>query len=670
MSMLQTLIQIGQQVSQGRGEWEDIIDVPDFSKEKKKGLRLLSATMLFDIDEMQIVLDENSIKEFSEDDAHNFKNIKIQGGNNKAIYTCVFAPKSLEQLRKTFWGILDKEGKSPERGQFREAIDKDFPQLSKSLLSLVLEKVFTLRQIFQEKFIDKENDSFLYRPPQKEPEKHISISQILNLGKQDYLVLLNTSIRCSELGIDSPTLICELDGYEAFMKTKFLQKEVSSSKSANKLCYATGEHYNDVGEIAFNTRYNINKMFVTTTRNYASNFSKDGFDNSYQASNEIQKLLERGSEYVLNNHSIQIAGINHCIIPHIFSQCQFADNTLMTKLTKRSELLFRVQEVKDLTLQIDDADTDIYWLEFYGYESDGNFFKTINHIKDVSKTHFSKLLKVFQQVNRDLNEIEGMEWQNVMSRGKDAPPLALNFQTLYSIIPLRKDKEKKNEALVLFKSILEQRQVDAQKLLEHFVELALCHRYHRHKSFNNIYAPETISDNTIHFDFAIRNATYQYLAIFQVLKRLNLLKNMEENINNNLILIDEQEVVPYQQKIEIFFNSMGYSEPQKAMFYLGRALNGVAYAQVKAKHINKPILEKVNYNGMDTKSILKLYADLREKVKQYTKHNTLNTVEPNLGKFDERFQPTNWKMSSEEALFFMFSGYSFRIPVEKTTENN
>ncbi len=665
--MLQTLIQIGKQVSHGRGEWDDIIDVPDISKEREKGLRLLTATMLFDLDEMQIVLDENSIKEYSEDDSHNFKNIKIQGGNNKAIYACVYAPKSLEQLRKTFFGVLDKEGKTPEKGQFSEAIDKDFGHLSSSLLSLVLKDIFRLRSEFEEKFIDQESKSFLYRPPQKQPEKHTSVAQQLSLDKQDFLVLLATSVKSTQLGIITPTLISQIEGYETFMKAKFLVSEKDSIDSNQKLCYASGEVYEDVGEIAFNTRYNINKMFVTTTRNYASNFSNDGFGQSYQASNAVQKFLERGSDYLLNNHTVLIAGINHCIIPQVFSQNQVDSMVLMTKLTNRSEFLFRIQEAKDLTNQIEDTDPDIYWIDFIGYESDGNFFKTINYIKNVSKKHFDRLLKTFQKINREFNQVEGIEWQNVMSRGKDTLPLSLNFQTLYSITPLRKDKEKKNEALVLFKAILEQRKVDAQKLFEHYVELVLCHRYHRYKSYNNIYAPETINDKTVHFDYAIRNATYQYLAIFQVLKRLNLLKNMEDA---NTISTEEQEPTSYQQKTEAFFEAMGYTEAQKAMFYLGRALSGIASAQVKAKHANKPILEKVNYNGMDVKSILKLYADLREKVKQYVKYDTLRFVEPQLGNFDERFQPTNWKMSSEEALFFLFSGYSFRVSTDKKSDNN
>ncbi len=72
-------------------------------------------------------------------------------------------------------------------------------------------------------------------------------------------------------------------------------------------------------------------------------------------------------------------------------------------------------------------------------------FKTINYIKDVSK-HTDRLLKTFQKINREFNQAEGIDWQIVMSRGKDSQPLSLNFQTLYSITPLREDKEKRNEA--------------------------------------------------------------------------------------------------------------------------------------------------------------------------------------------------------------------------------
>lgn len=662
--MLQTLIQIGKQVSKGRGEWDDIIDVPNVAKEQEKKLRLLTATILFDLDKNEIILNTDSVKEYEEDDAFTYKNIKVQGGNNKAIYTCVFAPKSLEQFRKTFFGVLDKEGKAPEKGQFNEAIEKDFAYLSDSLLYRSLKNIFLLRDIFEQQFIDSETKSLLYKPPQKSPESHTSIYQILTLSKQDVLVLLASSVKSTELGISEPTLISNLEGYEDFMRDKFLNRGGNSStQKKRQVCYASGKVYEDVAEIAFSNRYSLNKMFVTTTRNFASSFSADSFNLNYQASGEIQKYLERGSDYVLKNHTVLIAEVNHCILPQVFSQSKIDETALLTKLSKRSELLFRPQEYKDLSTQIEDAEPDVYWIDFLGFESDGNYFKTINYIKDVSKTHFNRLLKTFQQVHREFKNVAGIEWDKVMSRGKDSSPMSLNFQIIYSLIPLRKDKEKKNEALVHFKAILEQRKLDPNKLFGHYRELVLCHRFHRYKSYTNIYAPETIKDKTSHFDFAVRNATYQYHAIFQVLNRLNLLKDMEETINTDTSAPEGNE--SYQEKLEAFFTKMRYKEPHKAMFYLGRSLSGIASAQVQAKHANKPILEKVNYNGMDVRSILKLYKELREKVKQYAKFNTFNYVEPSLRRFDERFQPENWELGPEEALFYLFAGYSFWISNDK-----
>ncbi len=561
----------------------------------------------------------------------------------------------MSQFAETFFG---KPLRDAEKGDFVDYIDGNskYEFLTESIFYKCLIGIKALKSKFENSFFDSQKGTY----------STVALLKFMKLANTDKVVLLTSKVKANYLGLSNPVHLSELDGFEQFWLSA---KE--KQKSDLGLCYATNELVDDVSQFKeiSSQSYSINKMFVTTYRNYAGGFNAQSFKSNYQVSNNIQKLLEAGGQYVLKNHVLKIADVGHFVLPQVFSQSNVNFQELLTKIYKRSELLFLEKQVKEFIDQIEDSDSIIYWIDFIGFYTDGNSFKTINYIKDVSKTHFDRLLKTFQKVNREFNQVEGIEWQNVMSRGKDSLPLSLNFQTLYLITPLRKDKEKKNEALVLFKAILEQRKVDAQKLFEHYVELLLCHRYHRYKSYNNIYEPETINDKTVHFDYAIRNATYQYLAIFQVLKRLNLLKNMEE-ANINSISTEEQEPTSYQQKTEAFFETMGYTEPQKAMFYLGRALSGIASAQVKAKHANKPILEKVNYNGMDIKSILKLYADLREKVKQYVKYDTLKFVEPPLSNFDERFQPTNWKMAPDEALFFLFSGYSFRVPTDKKTDNN
>ena len=114
--MLQTQIRIGKQLSQGRGDWDDILDAPKIEMEVKGKV----VPLIFNLDEQRV--DFGSLLEYDPDESPGrYFNIKIQGGNNKAVYTCV-EWKKLEQLRKAFFGIVDKKGTEPDRGQFADAL--------------------------------------------------------------------------------------------------------------------------------------------------------------------------------------------------------------------------------------------------------------------------------------------------------------------------------------------------------------------------------------------------------------------------------------------------------------------------------------------------------------------------------------------------------------------
>ena len=47
--MLSTLIKLGEQLSNGRGEWDDIIDFPNIAKEREKNIKCFVAELLFDL---------------------------------------------------------------------------------------------------------------------------------------------------------------------------------------------------------------------------------------------------------------------------------------------------------------------------------------------------------------------------------------------------------------------------------------------------------------------------------------------------------------------------------------------------------------------------------------------------------------------------------------------
>ncbi len=105
---------------------------------------------------------------------------------------------------------------------------------------------------------------------------------------------------------------------------------------------------------------------------------------------------------------------------------------------------------------------------------------------------------------------------------------------------------------------------------------------------------------------------------------------------------------------------MEYQDAHRALFYLGRALNKVAQVQAEKGYKSKPIMDKLNYSGMDAKAIVRLSEDLMEKVKQFQlRKEPKKNPEKALRRFSDYFKYIGWNMPPEEALFFILSGYSF-----------
>jgi CRISPR-associated protein Csh1 len=644
--MLNTLLQIGQWQREGISEWDRFLNKPSVVTEDKKGnkIRNFIAEIVFDLDAKDVYLTSDSLKEYDEEsDVERYKALKTQGRNSKSIYATV-EPAKLVQLFKTFFGKAKDD--SVDVGEFTEAIDKSPPHYKESDLYQILQEIFILRPVFKDKYLDGEKANV------KE------INRELGLEWNNNLVLIYASIKSVALGYNAPTPISSLEDYTSFLKLKLFPPVENKSDGQNKLCYASGEYSEGVAELSLASRYSLNKMFVSTTKNYASQFSKKSFSLNYQISSDNQEKLDLASSFLLNNYKTRIAGIEHVILPQFLSTENIEIDLVLDKLKAKSDLLFSLKTLESLAKDMEFDAKEIFWINFIAFESDGNFFKTLALIKDVSKFHFQHVLEAFDDIKWSMRELDyAVDWDSVTKEyGKIS---FFNLNSVYGLIPIRKDKEKKNTALLLFKSILEQRKIDRDILFHYFSELMLCHYYERYASYTNVrkYGKE-------YFGLAVRDCVFKYLAFIQVLTKLKLI-NMEEDVQG---LPAEEIINDFDRKVESFFERMKLNDDQKAMFYLGRMLNAVVYLQ---KDKNKTVLDKLNYNGMDKDSIVRLRIDLFEKAKQY---NQVSKVVFHDGHFGQLFDFKTWSMNPQESLFFILSGYSFGIVKSQDsstqTENN
>ena len=653
--MLQTLLKIGEWQSQGKSEWDRFLDYPKAEREDKHGNPIKNYTLpiIFDLDNGEVIISQENLREYRVEDVRKALGNKMKGSNSKAICSAGLS-KRLGRISQSFFG---KERTKTENGELIESIAKEKPELLTENLKNILSKIFDLKEEFLQHTV--------YSP--KERIDIRAINDSFDLAKGENIIFLATYLKSEEFGYKELTPFADIPNYRTFLEYSFLgdKNEKDFKKSKEKLCYASGKMKENVEELNLSTRYSLNKMFVTETKNYASLFSKKKFPISYQVSAENQEKLDYASDYLLNQgYKVRIANLDHVILPQFQQNSKVNLEMALEAIHRTSDILFNIPKLEDFSKNVQvEIDEEIFWLNFIAFESDGNFFKSTEIIKDVSSFHFSKILKIFSDIDWKYREAGFVDWNNVMMEydydAKEHVSRKLNFNSLFKIIPLRKDKEKKNKALELFKTILENRKVNKSILYDYFVELVLCHYYERYKSYTSVkdYSQNGKKSKQDYLEWAIRDSVFKYHAFIQFLKKLNLI-DMEDTTTNPPKEISGNK---FDQAIQKFFIEMDMTDrkDQQAMFYLGQMLSSVESLQ---KEKTKTVIQKVNFNGMEKDSIQRLRSDLIEKAKQYNSLNKAIFIDEKFGKV---FHYNKWNMNPNEALFFLLTGYSFWLNTKK-----
>lgn len=617
--MLQTLSKIGEQLLEGHGIWARLTIDPKTTEDKNQWV----CPILFDCNEPEIRF-MNLERYYPSDDPdtepssikYKYINPDKWGRRGRKCALTVEA-KNYTMLPETFFG------KSGEGSPMLQSMKEFDSGLANSELFKAIENVYEVFNNSQE---------------QLDLQK---IKEHYGLGGNDEIVLFYALIRSPKIKNGETTPLNQLTGFEDL----FIRKFGTPEGLKTGIDYVTGFETNETQGADFTGRYNIHKIFQTTTFNFASNFSD--FNGNFRSSPDTLAALDKASGFILKKWNTYIAGVSHIIVPSFLhkDQKQIDLQEISDFILKSNELLFRLSEVETLSDSIVDQDIKIFWINYIAFESDGNSFKIMNHIKDVNSRYLLRLIEAFKEIEEQFNPYIKSKY-------------SFTLQTIYNLVPIREQKAKNNEALLLFKDILEQHAIDPEILYKHFIRLIKCHRNGqfnekgRHRSFTNIRKIES-------FDYAVMDACFKYHALFKILRTLNL---MPMETTDQSELKPQEATSEFQNKVQEFFQKMNYPPEKQALFYLGRVLSHVAYAQYKKKHESKPVLNKLNFSGMDVPAIMRLSLDLNEKTRQYNIHYITDW---DFARFREIFNEEDWPLSSEQNVFYLMTGYSFGLTVPK-----
>lgn len=401
------------------------------------------------------------------------------------------------------------------------------------------------------------------------------------------------------------------------------------------------------------SRTGVNKIFTTTTINYASKIEKSGYDRTYVVCNDCYQNLRSGEAIIERQFRTRIAGENAFVLPEgIIEPLSY---NYIEKLRNIADLAFHSRDAESW---IDFVEAEaleaggLYALNMIVYRTDGNSVSVLQTIEDVPLLRLQLVMRLFAE--------------GVAALHPHVRPMTLG--SVYHLIPVRKtEKGQVNVQRVLsfYKSLLSGEMVYSKTLVSYAVEALdkglrqlSKQKMDNYENLNLSYYREGKED------FFIKHIVMSYLVLFRVCGQLELLDRPLFVWRRREIMAENNQSKS-QSSVEImedFLEQQGFLPEARALFYLGALVNRVAWKQSERDHRTKPVLDKINYQGMSSRDILRLYEDTLDLIRHY-----FEGVPLYIGQYMERFHyyfgalKKNWPLNEQENVFYIMSGYAYLV---------
>ena len=389
------------------------------------------------------------------------------------------------------------------------------------------------------------------------------------------------------------------------------------------------------------------KFYMTDKIGFSSNLD-DTFVKNYNICKNCYQYLMIAENFIDNNLSTKIGGLKTYVIPHFIFELDNLDLEEFSEFINYStNSMANLDSIKDFQNEL---------VRFKEYEANKNNF-VINYIfyrKPPAKSEF-KILKLIKDVppsrldfiKNKMQEINSLVDDNYVGNKR----LKLDLNKIWECIPIKKGEEKDSYSgfskyLDIIDAIFSDKSVNYEFLINQFAEVIRIITFEREGY--NIRIGQDFTDKIIQLNFL--------LLLFIKLKLLGGI-DVNEKSNANADEIGKgmlpKEILDYWSHITLYGE-----EEKRALFLLGYLIGEVGNAQSVTGHKNKPILNKINFQGMGVEKLIRLSNDVLEKLKQYDllQYNE-DTYSLLKSLFDNNI--ARWSQSNQENVFYTLSGYAF-----------
>ncbi|MDI6601441.1 MAG: TIGR02556 family CRISPR-associated protein [Thermoanaerobacteraceae bacterium] len=389
------------------------------------------------------------------------------------------------------------------------------------------------------------------------------------------------------------------------------------------------------------------KYYMTDKIGFSSGISGDFIRNFPICKDCYTKMLV-GEAYMKNNMGSRIGGLNLYIVPDIlfkpdtglFNMDRWAGyikNSFNSVVSKEGLEKFE-NELKEY-MDFENSKNN-YILNLLFYEKNQAEFKILKLIKDVPPSRLDIIKNSFREAKAGMDGILG-----------ESPAWNIDLGKIYYLIPLKSTQKsiEYKKLLDFYDEIFSGKRVSYNFMIDQAVELCQVYYFNEFGQYN-----VKIGSNT-EWDMALSYVMLQENILMKALKILGILDKGGKEMDYASLSVEKD----YTE----YLKEMRYDESKAALFLFGSLIADIATAQWKDGKDNKPILNKLNYQGMSWSKIQRLTGEVVEKLRQYkvlNKYNELKLSEcMRLFDLSRAMNNGRWPLNDRENIYYILSGYGF-----------
>jgi CRISPR-associated protein Csh1 len=645
--MIEGLIQIGSALPSDDGSLSNLIQVVEPIR-KNKQLNVLKIN--FDLDNDRLIFDVNEEMDINTSKKYNYIG-SASGPNSPQWY--VTSTMINYHITETIFNLsnqdfseeLNKKIKAVLE-QFYYLVEESMPNKYKYALNIEKFNIsnIDMRNIYEQVKLEKTKDGA--KPKAGDIGKGI----IAKLSKEieNYLID-NYDMKLSDFGLF--TIL--INGEIIAQNKEYIDRVVESTEPSIKvsktdkgtcsICASREDVTMDM------TKTKI-KLYTTNQIIFANNLDKNNYYKNMQMCKSCMTKYLAGENYLQNRLAVKLSTFDVYIIPQ-FVHGEPLNSVELDRVTDKIVYSFNtvksfegIGEMRnEIYNKIAFSNSNSYFLlNFLFYKSVQASTKVQAFIKDVNPSIFEKMAEATLKSNKDMRKAIGSSLKTY-----------IDLQSVYIMNPIRLSKGSPTQyrsILQTYDSILTGKKLNKRNVIKNIVECTKIIWFNK-ESYN--INPEKTS---LEF-YIIRSNMY-----LKFLEYMGCLKGGEGMSVEGLRVKDE---------LKNYIESMSYTEEQAAMFLLGCLIGEIGNVQYKRNPIdgNKPILNKLNFNGIDKNKIIRLTKDVFNKLNQEKiRHFNETTFFEMKRLLDKNLE--SWSLNKEDNLFYILSGYSFVTTIPMLKEDN